>query len=293
MPALLVIGMLFGGSLVYVVAESLGRMRVIGTSELSLRAYGEVLFGERYAARFWEGLLFSTWISAATTALSATLAVGAALLLRRRFIGRRLSSFLLQFSLPVPHLVAAVGMLYLLSQSGLAARVFAAAGLMDSPAQFPILVRDGYGIGIIIAYLWKEVPFVGLIVLATLQAAGSNYEDAARSLGAGRWQRFRRVTLPLIRPAVVSTSLIVFAFVFGTYEIPGVLGVRYPQALPVLAYQLFISPDLTDRTLGMALSVILAALAMGVVATTMRLERRRERSWSDGSASGRPARQVA
>lgn len=275
LPALVVIGVLFGGSLIYALMHSLGRQLVIGETTVSATAYSEILFGERYSAQFWEGLLFSAWISGASTVISAVLAVGAALLLRRSFVGKRLSSFLLQFSLPIPHLVAAVGMLFLLSQSGLLARIGAEIGALQSPADFPVLVRDGYGIGIIIAFLWKEVPFIGLIVLATLQALGEDYEEAARTLGAGRWQRFRRVTLPLIMPTLVSSSLIVFAFVFGTYEIPAVLGVRYPRALPVLAYQLFISPDLTDRSLGMALSIILAVIVMAVVGTFMKLERRR------------------
>ena len=113
-----------------------------------------------------------------------------------------------------------------------------------------------------------------MILLATLQALGDDYEDAARTLGARPWQRFRHVTLPLIRPALVSSSLIVFAFVFGAYEIPAVLGVRYPKALPVLAYQLFISPDLNERASAMALSLIISLIVMGVVAATMLIDKR-------------------
>jgi putative spermidine/putrescine transport system permease protein len=278
LPTLLVIVGLFGGSLLYALLQSLGWQPVIGRTSLGLQAYGSMLSGERYAPAFWSGLLFSAWISAASTVISAVLAVLAALLLRRTFPGKRLATFLFQFSLPIPHLVAAVGMLFLLSQSGLLARIGAQLGVLRSPAAFPVLVRDGSGIGIILAYLWKEVPFIGLIVLATLQSLGEDYEDSARSLGAGLWQRFRRVTLPLIAPSLASSSILVFSFVFGAYEIPGVLGVRYPRALPVLAYEMFLSPDLNDRSTAMALSIIISLLVMSLVAAYMLTERRERRA---------------
>jgi putative spermidine/putrescine transport system permease protein len=274
LPALLVIVGLFGGSLAYTLLQSLGWQPVIGRTSLDLRSYAEVLFGARHAPAFWSGLLFSLWISAASTGLSAMLAVASALLLRRTFSGRRLATYLFQFSLPIPHLVAAVGMLFLFSQSGLLSRLGASVGLLGSPAGFPILVRDPLGIGVILAYLWKEVPFMGLILLATLQSLGQDHEEAARTLGANRWQRFRLVTLPLIGPSLAASSIIVFSFVFGAYEIPGVLGVRYPRALPVLAYQLFLSPDLNDRSTATALSMVISFIVIGLVAGYITLDRR-------------------
>ena len=71
-------------------------------------------------------------------------------------------------------------------------------------------------------------------MLAILQSVGEDYEQAAQSLGANRWQQFRYVTLPLIMPGVLSASVIVFAFTFGAYEIPAILGQTFPKALPVL-----------------------------------------------------------
>ncbi|MCP2821278.1 ABC transporter permease subunit, partial [Salmonella enterica subsp. enterica serovar Typhimurium] len=75
-----------------------------------------------------------------------------------------------------------------------------AVGLIDAPAQFPALIFDPYAVGIILQYVWKEVPFIGVIVLAQMQALGTDYESVARSLGASRWQAFRHVLLPLIFP---------------------------------------------------------------------------------------------
>ncbi len=274
LPTLLVIAGLFGGGLLYGILQSLGWQPLIGKTSLSLQAYADLLFSRRYAPQFWSGLLFVAWISLASTFLCAVLAVAAALLLRGTFAGKRLATFLLQFNLSIPHMVAAVGILFLLSQSGLLARIGAQSGILKVPGEFPVLVRDSFGVGIILAYLWKEVPFVGLIVLATLQSLGEDYEDGARTLGARRWQRFRYVTLPLIGPSLISSSLIVFSFTFGAYEIPAVLGVRYPKALPVVSYELFLSPDLNDRAAANALALITAVIVMGLVGAYMVLRRR-------------------
>jgi putative spermidine/putrescine transport system permease protein len=273
-PAMTVVVLLFSGGLLYGLLRSLGWQPLIGRTEVSLRAYANILTGARYAEPFWAGLRLSLWISLASTALSAALAVAAALLIRSTRRGRHVSVFLFQLNLPIPHIVAAVGMLFLLSQSGLLARLGAQLGLLDSPSGFPILVRDRMGIGIILSYVWKEVPFIGVIVLAVLQSLSQDYEDIARNLGANAWQRFVYVTLPLIAPALLSTSIIVFAFTFGAYEVPGILGVRYPRTLPVLALRFFTDADLNARAEAMALSLIITAIVMVLVAAYMWLTRR-------------------
>ncbi len=274
LPSLLVLAPLFGGSLLYGVFQSLGWQPLLGRSELSLDAYADILFASSYAPKFWEAVAFSLWISLASTVLSAALAIALALAIARSSLGRGVSSFLLQFSLPIPHLVAALGALFLLSQSGLASRALRLVGLIDGPADFPALVRDRGGIGVILAYLWKEVPFMGLVTLAALSQAGSDHDDSARTLGASAWQRFRYVTLPLIAPSLAASAILVFSYIFGAYEIPSIVGVRNPQSLPVLSLELFVSPDLRDRAAAMALGVIMAVLVLLLVAAYMALVRR-------------------
>jgi len=264
-PTLLVILVLFFGSLGYGFLQSLGYQPQIGKTEFNLDAYYSVMFSEDLASQFWPGLLLSLWVSFASTFLAAALAVFMALLLRRSFAGKKLSVFLFQLNLPIPHLVIAVGILMLFSQSGLFSRLFADMGLISSPKQFPALTKDPYGIGIILAYIWKEAAFFGIIVMAVLQSLGEDYEAVAQSLGAGRWQRFWTVTLPLIMPGLMSASIIVFAFTFGTFEVPRILGVQHPKMLPVLALDFFLNPDLNARAEGMALSMIIAVIVFALV----------------------------
>jgi putative spermidine/putrescine transport system permease protein len=147
-------------------------------------------------------------------------------------------------------------------------------GLITRPSDFPALVFDPYAIGIILQYVWKEVPFIGVIVLANMQSIGQDYEAVARSLGASRVQAFRHVLLPLIFPGVLSASVMVFAFTFGAYEIPAVLGANYPATLPVLAYRSYTDVDLAARPAAMAMAVVIAVLSAVMTVLYMRATRR-------------------
>ena len=186
--------------------------------------------------------------------------------------------FIFSLNLTIPHLVGAVGVLYLFSGSGLVSRLATGAGLIDAPAEFPALVFDPWAIGIIIQYVWKEIPFIGVIVLAILLSVGEDYESVARSLGANRWQAFRHVTLPLVMPGVVSASVIVFAFTFGAFEIPWLLGATFPKALPVLAFESYTDVDLAARPQAMAMAMVIAFMSSLMILAYMKLSRRYIRS---------------
>ena len=171
-------------------------MPVIGLTEPDLSAYVSV-FTDR---EFYLSFLLTFHIAFTSTVISSVLAIGAALLLRRNFVGRSIVNFLFQLNLTVPHLVGAIGMLYLFSQSGSFARLAAEWNLIARPSQFPELVFDPYAIGIILQYIWKEIPFIGVIVLANMQSIGEDYESVARSLGASRWQTFQACSVAAYLP---------------------------------------------------------------------------------------------
>ena len=264
-PPLLIIGTLFFGGILYGFLQSLGYQPTIGRYDLNFDAYYNVMFSERYAKLFWSGLALNLWVSFVSTFLAAVLALWGALSIRKTFFAKKICNFIFSLNLPMPHLVVAVGMIFVFSQSGLLARFFTQIGFIASPSEFPILVKDKYGFGIILAYVWKEAAFFFIILMSVLQSLGENFEELAQSLGANKWQRFRYVILPLVMPNLFSASIIVFAFSFGAYEVPAILGVNYPQMLPVMALDFFLNPDLNARSEGMALSMIIAMIVMILV----------------------------
>lgn len=273
-PALLVILVLFLGGLITGLGRSLNYMPLIGLNDPNINAYTSILTDEAFLLSF----ILTFHIAFTSTVIASILAVASALLLRPAFRGKRIITFLFQLNLTIPHLVGAIGILYLFSQSGFIARLASALDIIDRPNEFPALVFDRYAIGIILQYIWKEIPFIGVIVLAILQSIGEDYEAVAQSLGANRWQRFRHVTLPLIMPGVLSASVIVFAFTFGAFEIPFLLGQNYPAALPVLAFRSYTDVDLNSRPQAMAMAMVIAFLSTLMILAYMNLSRRYVRS---------------
>ncbi len=274
-PALAVIWVLFLGGLALGVAQSLGYLPFLDGWRWNLDGYRALAQDPAVRA----SLALTLRVSLLSTAAATVLGVGAALLVHRTSRARRLLTAVFAATLPVPHLVGAVAMGLLLSQSGLLSRATYAVGLTDEPADFPPLTADRFGWGIIAAFVWKEAPFIAVVVLAALTRGVSEFEDAARVLGARGWQRQLHVVLPLIAPSIAGASLLVFAFTFGSYEIPLLLGRPYPAALPVVALQSYQDPDLHARAEAMAISVVTAvfvgALVVGYLATVDKVTRQR------------------
>jgi putative spermidine/putrescine transport system permease protein len=267
-PALLVLGVLFAGGLAAALVQSFGYLPAIGMTEPNLGAYRRVLGSED----FIDSLLLTVYVAGVSTVVSTVLAVAIALALRRT--GGRLAAAIFELPITVPHLVAAVGIALVVGQTGLGARLAAALGLVGEPGQFPALLYDRYSVGVLLTYVWKETPFIALVVMASLRGVASELEDVARTLGAGAWQRFWYVIFPVISPSIVAASLVVFAFTFGAFEVPYLLGGDYPTTLPVTAYREYRSTDLTDRPAAMALNVVVTLLTALFAAAYLRASRR-------------------
>lgn len=273
-PAVLVVGLFLVGGVGFALAQSLGWFAFLGENELTPRHYAALLTNPD----FGEAVLLSLRLSAVSTAIALVISLGMAMLLRTRVRGDGPLRLLFQLPLPVPHLVAAVGITLLVSQSGVLARVLFASGLLRDRADFPLLVNDPFGVGILLVYIWKEVPFITLLLLAALAGIGEQLEWAASTLGASPWQRFRHVVLPLLLPAMLSSSLIVFAFTFGAFEVPYVMGRTYPKPVPVWAWERFSDVDLNQRPEAMAASVLITLFAALIAVAYAAVLRRSVRS---------------
>ncbi|MGZ6802371.1 MAG: ABC transporter permease [Mycobacteriales bacterium] len=261
-PATTLVVVLFLGALALGLAQSLGYQPYLPGWHWSTEAYRALWHDPAVRS----SLVLTLRVSVLSTLLATGLGVGAALLVHHVDRGRRLLAGVLGSTLAVPHLVGALTMLLLLGQSGLLSRLGHALGLTDTPAQFPALTADGAGWGIVAEYTWREAPFIAVVVLAALASGVDELTVAARTLGAGRWQRFRSVTAPLVAPAVAGSALLVLAFTVGSYEVPAVLGRPYPATLPVVALQYQQDVDLHARPQALALTTLLALLVVAVAA---------------------------
>lgn len=269
LPALTVIGGLFAGGLVLVSLQSLGFFPPAGDTSFTLEHYRSLVHDQEFRASLW--LTFV--LASVATIISAVSGFALALALREWARHSSILNSLLQVPLAVPHLAMAVVLINVIAPSGLVARIVYGIGLVETPADLPALIGDRYGLGIIIAYVLKETPFIALMALAVLLRLGDDYEQVAQTLGASTWQRMRYVTLPMVAPAVVSASLVVFAFVFGAFETPFILGRPYPAMLAVVAQRRFTSTNLEDRPDAIAVAIVIMLISILLVWVYHRIAR--------------------
>ena len=144
---------------------------------------------------------------------------------------------LLQLAIIMPHSLVALFLLFFLSQNGFMARIFYALKLISDQTAFPELVYDRFGIGVILGYLWKELPFVLFFSLPLAYSVDGKLGEAARTMGASPLHSFFLITLPLSIRQYLAAFFIIFSFSFGSFDLPYLLGNTTEKALSVLAYQ--------------------------------------------------------
>ena len=250
-PALLVVFVLWGAGMVGAARSSLGVTRATGWSGADLGAYRALADDPA----FWDALWFTLRIAAMATIGSAVLAVMLAALLRR---SGTLVRTLAAVPVPVPHLVAAVLGVLWLGPGGIADRVL--GGLPFD------VVRDPAGIGIVLVYLYKETPFLALLVLAAWGPGVAAREEAAAVLGARPLQRIRWVVWPAVRAPLITGAAVVAAFVIGAFEVPLVIGPNSPETLSELALSSTRTAALDGRAIANAALLVASVLAVAVAA---------------------------
>lgn len=177
---------------------------------------------------FLDGLWFSLWLSIAPTLLGLAISLPLSALMQANERSRKLFGTLYKIPLVVPGIVAGFLVLILLDRGGMASRLLQPLGIA-----MPRLVRDPWGFGAIIAFTWKTVPFMTLIIAGAMAAISKDVLAAARTLGAGRLTILARIQLPLAQPGITAAVLLSFISSLGSYVIPSLLGPVYPLPLSV------------------------------------------------------------
>ncbi|MBZ5199647.1 sugar ABC transporter permease [Planomicrobium chinense] len=262
-PAVGTIVLLFFGGLFDGFLKSLGYFPAIGETSFGVAAYRDLLNSEA----FWDSLATTLRIAALSSVIAALLGAAMSVLLfmlqaSEKGRSSRFWQRLFQLPLTIPHLVGGYIIVLLFMQSGFLSKLAASAGWVDEITDFPVLVNDSFGWGIILAYAWKEAPFIALMVYPVLARIHRSWRDVSRVFGAGSWEFVRDIVLPVMMPAWTIATFIVFVFTFSAFEVPFLLGVTYPSVLPVYSYQLYTSGTLADRPEALAVNIILAALTV-------------------------------
>jgi spermidine/putrescine transport system permease protein len=136
---------------------------------------------------------------------------------------------------------------------------------------FFVLIKLPLGlVTIILGHITFNLPVVVIILLARLRKLDPALEEAAQDLGATRWQAFRRVTLPLLMPALVGGMLMVFTLSLDDFIVTFFTAGPGSTTLPLKVYSMLktgFSPVIN------ALSTILVLVSMGLLALALFFQR--------------------
>lgn len=209
------------------VAQSFGLYNFNGEDILSLQHWQEVLAARRY----WNALEWSGYIAVVSASLSIIIAYPLAIWLRRPFRGSFLLSALIKAPYFVPGLVAAFLLINVISYHGFVNEAMIQLGLLDAPMR---MQNDRNGYGVIGLQVWKQLPMAFLLLSGAVASIPDSVLNAAQDLGAGRWDRFRKVVLPLTTKAMQAALILVFIQVAGDFTFQAVAGPTRENSLATL-----------------------------------------------------------
>lgn len=259
-PLLVFLTLTFAYALAYGVVQSMQAGSGAYRGGFTLQHYRSVLGDGEFLISLGATISVAVIATLISNVLGALLAFA---MLRAGAHGKLLQR-VLQLPVILPHLIVVIMVIHIFSQTGVLARLAWWVGFIDNPNQFPLLVYDRLAIGIMLVYLYKQVPFVALLAYDTLRGISGKYAEVAANLGASPWQTSTQVYLPLLKPTIIGTSLITFAFAFGAFEVPFLLGTPVWRTLPVESYLLYTNIDPLARTHAMVINVLISAISLTI-----------------------------
>ncbi len=203
-----------------------------------------------------QALQLSIFCSVSATAIALLLGVPLAWVQARvDFPGRDLVRALTTLPMVLPPVVAGVALLFAFGRRGLVGGfLFDAFGV-----RLPFTTA-----GAILAETFVSMPFLVVTVEAALRSMDRRLEEAARTLGAGRWTVLRRVTLPVIAPALGAGAVLCWSRALGEFGATITFAGNFPgrtQTMPLAVYLLLETrPDAA-----VVLSLLLVAISLAVL----------------------------
>ncbi|GGG83417.1 ABC transporter permease [Salipiger pallidus] len=167
--------------------------------------------------------------------------------------GRSIISTMAVLALVSPPFIGAYAWIMLLGNNGAITNALEAIGI-DMPSIYGMR-------GIILVFALKFFPFIYLMTENALNGINKSLEDAAENLGCTAWGRFRKVTLPLVFPAVSTGAIISFVLSIADFGTPAIIG-RGVRTLSTIAYSQYTSEMGGKPTMAVTISMVMIAISM-------------------------------
>jgi multiple sugar transport system permease protein len=167
-------------------------------------------------AQFWSATGTTFFFTIVTVALETVLGFWMAVIMARAFRGRSLVRAAVLVPWAIPTAVTAKLWLFIFAFEGIGNKLFNTSILWTGsewPARWAVIIAD----------VWKTTPFMALLILAGLQMIPAEVYEAAKVDGATAWQRFRMITLPLVKPALMVAILFRTLDALRMFDLPYIL----------------------------------------------------------------------
>jgi len=233
------------------------------TAWVGLDNYAKVVTSDYFGVALWNSALF-TLIAAPATVL---LGVAVAHLLWARFPGRALVRSVVLLPWVLPAAISAVIWLWIFHPSwGVLNALLMGAGLLDQPVRW-LAQPDLAFMSVIVAWVWTQIPFAVVLIMAALSTINPELHDAAQIDGAGAWARFRYVNLPHIRAMIVVLLVYNGLVAFTTYDLVYAMTGGGPgRATTLLSFQIWReSFSMYDFGAGSAVAFIMVVIALCMI----------------------------
>lgn len=213
---------------------------VLSVTNSTLTAFGSFTGVENYVEMFQnpdflEGLTNTLIFTVVSVALEFVIGLGIALAINQAFRGRGLVRAAVLVPWAFPTVISAVmWRLMFQDQVGIIQYVASATGIISQPI---LSDRTLLLIGVILVDVWKTTPFMALLLLAGLQTIPQDVYEAARVDGANVMQRFFRITLPLLKGAILVALLFRTLDAYRAYDLFWALSNRELQSLSTFVYE--------------------------------------------------------
>ncbi|HYM60168.1 MAG TPA: sulfate ABC transporter permease subunit CysT [Thermoanaerobaculia bacterium] len=176
-------------------------------------------------------------------------------LVRYSFPGRRLIDALVDLPFALPTAVAGIALTTIYAKSGWIGGILARGGIEGAFSRF----------GIVVALTFVGLPFVVRTVQPVLQELGSDVEEAAATLGADRWQTFRRVILPQLAPAILTGAALAFARGVGEYGSVVFIAGNMPMRTEITPLLIVTKLEQFDDTGANALATVMLVISFAML----------------------------
>ena len=273
LPLLIPFLAIIGGGLLVTTLQSLGLLMFSYQYEDMLFAYKE-LFADTWFVR---SAIFSLYVALSATLISIVLGTLFAYMVWRLPARYHSRTVIYKIPLILPHIAVGFIAVIVLSKTGILSSMAYQLGIIHSFESFPNLLYTRSGIDLILAYIYKETPFVMVMVYAILSRFDKRLMETASMLGASRPRIFFTLILPFIMPILNTTFIILFIFSFGGFDLPFVLGDSYPGMITIRIYEYFFQKDMALRPVAMAMLTLVFSFSLLFIFTYLKLSSRLEK----------------